>query len=319
MGPKRVVVWILAATLVLGGCTDPSGRVVAEAGGEKIYERQLEQEAAGARARGVPLDTPGTDQLAQFYNRMVRLLIDATLLRQEAERSGVVVPKEEIEREVGAERSKYTSEDDFNLYLDSYRLTLDELRGRVRQARLIEGLWKGIEKQTKVTEEEARAYYEKHRSRFRTPTRATARVLFASGDEQAAEFLRKLRAGEGFEGLAKHAITPDAVLDGAKMEIEEGTLDPVLEAAVFAAPIGQIVGPVKVGELRRYVFRVERRTPSVPLSFVRVHQDVLALVRKEKADRALRELVLRLRKERGFRVLHVYPTLTQEPSPQPTP
>ena len=294
---------LLLAGLLLPGCAQ-GAPAVAEAGGERITERELQQEEAVARVEGTLLAPEGSPELARFYDRTLSDLVDRKLLRQEAERRGLRVPDDYVEAQVAEMRAKYGQEG-FRRLLERYRMTEAEFRRRVRELELVRLLRSEVERSVRISEEEARRYYREHLKEYTEPRRARVRIL-VFGDRQAAERARKdiAAARRSFEDLAPyHRLGTDPQ---AFHEVVAGR-DPDLEPLVFAAPVGRVQGPVKVGALW-LVFRVEQVFPERPRPYEQVRRQVVEEAWREKVRATLEELVQRLRQERGFRVYRTYRT-----------
>jgi len=294
---------LLAALLV--GCTRGPA-VVAEAGREGITQREVEQEVAVARATGVLSADAGSVEQDRFYDRTVQELVDRKLLRQEAERRGLRVPDDYVEAQVAEMRAKYGQEG-FRRLLEQYQMTEDEFRRRTRELELVRLLRSEVEREVRVSEEEARAYYRSHLKEFTTPRRARIRILVFGRREMAERARLDLEQGRrSFQDLASFRLGTDPQ---ARYDVVEGQ-DPQLEPLVFSVPAGRVQGPVRVGALW-VVFRVEEVLPSKARPYEAVRREVVERAYREKVQLTLDALLRRLRQERGFRVHRVF----SSPSP----
>jgi hypothetical protein len=94
-----------------------------------------------------------------------------------------------------------------------------------------------------VSEEEVQAFFEKHREGLRTVT--ISRIVCE--DEAAArKVLARAEAGEPFADLARECSREGStrVAGGYLGTVRRGALAPAVEAPVFAASAGEIVGPL---------------------------------------------------------------------------
>ena len=108
-----------------------------------------------------------------------------------------------------------------------------------------------------VTDVEVKQYYEEHPGDFRRPTQVWLDEILVETREEAGEVRRRLEAGETFADLAALTLRGE----GTELHLHsyEAPLygDLVPEAA--AAPLGQLVGPLKV-QGGYSVFRVKERS-----------------------------------------------------------
>jgi [acyl-carrier-protein] S-malonyltransferase len=135
-----------------------------------------------------------------------------------------------------------------------------------------------------VPEDEVRAYYERNGDLFRRAEVRCIRHVLTGGEEDARIAARRLAAGEGALPL------------GERFELRRGELTGVLEDGVFAAAVGDVVGPVRT-EHGWHVAVVESivAAHSVPYDEVRsaIADELLAAAR----DRAFGEWLARQRRE----------------------
>lgn len=301
----RAAVRFLAvlAVLALSACSGGKGAVVAEAGGEPVYEREVLQEEAIARATGALWDAPDSPGLMKFYDRTVRELADRRLLRQEAERRGLKVPDDYVEAEVQRVRAEAGGPEGFRRLLERYRMTEAELRSRIREVKLVDLLRLEVARSVRVTEADARRYYQEHLDRFSTPARARLRLL-VFGRQEAAEAARRdiERGRRTFRDLAAYRLGLDPE---AYYEVVKGQENPELEHLAFTSPAGRVQGPVRVGSLWA-VYRVERVFPPAAKPFSEVREQVFQQAHEHLTRRAWEDLLQRLRRERGVRIHRTY-------------
>jgi len=117
---------------------------------------------------------------------------------------------------------------------------------------------------------EVEAYYRDHRDEFEIPARATVKVVVldktpAAADtvasEERAEAVREeILDGAAFEEVARResADQGSAAAGGALGIIAPGDMTPPFDSAIFAAPVGEVVGPVKTS-FGYHVLEVQER------------------------------------------------------------
>ena len=298
----RLGTLLVIAMVAYAGCAR-GPQVVAEAGGDRVYEREVLQEEAMARAAGTLADAPDSPGLLRFYDRTVRELVDRKLLRQEAERRGLRVPDEYVEAEVQRIRAQAGGEQGFRQLLERYRMSEADLRARIRELKLVELLRLEVARSVRVTDHVARQYYREHLPEFSIPARARMRLLVFARRQDAEAARRALERGQrSFRELAENyrlGSDPEAYYEVRKGE------DPHLEPLAFSAPVGRLQGPVRVGSVWA-VYRVERLFPPEPKPFPEVRELVLRRAHEQLTRKALEELVQRLRRERGVRIHRTY-------------
>ncbi|MFH6570752.1 peptidylprolyl isomerase [Aeromonas caviae] len=149
-----------------------------------------------------------------------------------------------------------------------------------------------LDKNIKVTEQDAQDYYDQHQDLFQRPERRqVAHILIPFGkDEKAAEqkaeaVLAKAKAGDDFAALAKadSSDTFSAKKGGELDWFEKGVMDPAFEKAAFAlAKAGDLSAVVK-SPFGFHIIKLLGVEPAKTKPFVDVMSDTIARLQSEKA------------------------------------
>jgi hypothetical protein len=165
-----------------------------------------------------------------------------------------------------------------------------------------------------VSEDEMKAFYDRHRNEFASRSTVTFRELVvnlpsvvgtrASTDasrEYDAGLIRfvkaqdRIRAGESFETVAREVSdAPSRTASGAVGPVDPAELADAVRAAVDTLRPGQISAPVRT-ESAYVLLKLESRTPARASSFDAVRSAVRDRMLAGKRDAALNQLVVALR------------------------
>ncbi|MEM7555353.1 MAG: peptidylprolyl isomerase [Cyanobacteria bacterium P01_A01_bin.84] len=86
--------------------------------------------------------------------------------------------------------------------------------------------------------------------------------IIVDNRELAEELQAQIQEGGSFEALAReYSLTDDKLVNGMMGPVSRGTMPDALRAAIDAAKIGDIVGPIQLEE-RFGLFRVEQSLPA---------------------------------------------------------
>src|SRR5918911_1632860 len=107
------------------------------------------------------------------------LQVAAISLQGEAKDEGLKITEKEVQQRFGQlKKQSFQKEKDFQNFLGSSGMTLDDLLFRVRNNLLSDKLRSKIQKGTgKVTEAQIDAYYKKNKARFAQPQRRDLRLV----------------------------------------------------------------------------------------------------------------------------------------------
>lgn len=235
--PILRTVWTALAVLLLLAQT--AGAVVIDGVAAVVNGRVITQsevaEAAAFKER------TGEARGEEARKRALDSLIEKALVEAEAERLGVRVTDEEVEKAIceicdrnSIEREKLpevlkAQGVDFDAYVQEIRSQIQRMKlaGRVLRAKL------------DVSDESLREYYLKNVARFREPDMVRLRHLQARTREEAEAARARVLAGEAFEDVARAVSTGPAAASGGDMGF--------VPVDSLAAPVRRAVDPVEPG------------------------------------------------------------------------
>ncbi len=123
--------------------------------------------------------------------------------------------------------------------------------------------------EAKVTEEEARAYYEENPQKYMTDGTAHASHILTETEEQSLAAKAEIEAGEKTfaEAAQAYSTCPSKAQGGDLGTFTKGQMVPEFEKAVFEAEeLGKVIGPVKT-QFGYHLIRVDELNDSGKMSF----------------------------------------------------
>ena len=250
------------------------------------FKTQCKQEYEGLR-----------DQVLQF-------LISAQWFEQEGADQGIKVTDAEVKTQFDKiKKQSFPKDADFQKFLVSsgqqesdlmYRVKIDTLTNKLRTK-----ITKGKDK---VAPAQIAAYYNKNKARFAQPEKRDLRIVLtkatAAGKAQAEKALAALKGGQSFKAVAKkYSIDQASKAQGGVLSaVAKGQQEKALDAAVFAAKKGQLVGPVKT-QFGYYVFKVQKITPASQQTLVQATPTIKQLLASQNQQKALDAFVKTFQKK----------------------
>jgi parvulin-like peptidyl-prolyl cis-trans isomerase-like protein len=162
---------------------------------------------------------------------------------------------------------------------------------------------KAIAPDVKVTDADARQYYEANKKEFTFAAFYTLASIGFRTTAAAQAAFDKLKAGADFNWMKANA--PDQLAPGEDTLALDGT---VSDAAIPKELANALAG-AKAGDLRLYgagkqqhVIVVKQVTPPKPQDFEAVRSDILARVQMEKMNKAIQDVAAKIRKARTVKV-----------------
>jgi len=246
------------------------------------FKAQCKQEYEGLR-----------DQVLQF-------LISAEWIQNEANDRDVKVSESEVNKQFQqTKKQSFPKEKDYQKFLKDSGMTQEDILFRVRLDTLSNKLREKVTKgKDKVTNEEIQAYYNKNKSRFAQPERRDLRIVLTKNKAKADQARAEIAGGASFKTVAKKYSIDQASKSqgGVLLAVAKGQQEKALDAAVFKAKKGQLVGPIKT-QFGYYVFKVQKVTPASQQSLKQAEQTIKQLLASQNQQKALDGFVKDFRKK----------------------
>jgi len=257
----------------IGNPSVPSGDVAviedAPEGLGTITEAQLRHSIviAAASAQGKPVPKPGDEKYDELKEKALGELFDSIWIQGQAEEMGFSVTPKEVAAELKKLKSQaFKTEKQYTEFLKESHYTQKDVDERVKVQILSSKIQEQIgEEEATPSSGEIKDYYEAAKSsQFTTPESRDVRTIGSKDRakvEEAKAKLLKDDSPKSWERVAKkYSSEATKGSGGLQAGLTEGRLPEPLDAAVFAAPQGQVEGPIK-GKVNYSVFEVMKISP----------------------------------------------------------
>ncbi len=268
---------------------------------EAKFHRALLQAASQEQAKSIP--KPGTKKYEELKEKALGEVLDSIWIQGQAAEMGISVSKKEIAEELAKlKKQAFKTEEEYKEFLKEAHFTITDVNERVT----IQILSKEIQEQ--ITEEapqpskaEIENYYEAAKSsQYTTGETREIRVIKNKDKakvEEAKAALTKDDSTKSWAKVAKKYSTDTTKSSGGlQAGVTEEQLAEPLGAAVFAAPQGEVEGPLK--EATTYtVYEVMKITPEKVQSLDETKSQISA----QLAEQAKQETFARFVRNYGTR------------------
>ncbi len=225
-------------------------------------------------------------------------LIKDKLILSEANRLGIKVRPELVDKRLEQVKAKYGSEQEFMDALIRNGATISDLRKKIiEQYKIQFVIDREVRSKIYISPKEVTDYYEKHKDEFRRKERVNLQSIFISfgNDKKAArakaeEALRELKAGADFlDVVEKYSDAPSVGI------VEKGQLLPEVEDIVFNLKENKI-SPIIEVKTGFFIFNLKGRIPARVASLREVKDNISSILYKQKFKKRLDEWIDRLKK-----------------------
>jgi foldase protein PrsA len=291
---------------------------------------------AGKR-QSAPKPTPGqpkpTDaqfkaQCKQEYeglrDQVMQFLVSADWIQGEANDLGIKLTDAEVQKQFQKQKKQsFPKEADFQKFLKSSGMNLDDLKFRVRVQALSDKLRTKVTKcKDTVTQAQIADYYNKNKSRFAQPERRDLRIVLTKTKAKADQARAALKSGQSFKSVAKkYSIDQASKNQGGKLlAVAKGQQEKALDTAIFKAKKNQLTGPVKT-QFGYYVFDVSKITPASQQTLAQAKATIKQTLASQNQQKALDSFVKSFRKRWKAKTdcRDGYRTQDCKNAPKPTP
>jgi foldase protein PrsA len=280
---RRLVAVLLGAALLLlligsfafgdvgaPGVPDGAAAVVEDAPDGEItdeeFQRSLEQAAFNLNLQEVP---PEDDpQFEQVEQSAISNLIQTRWVRGEAQERGIEVTERDVDvafdqiirEQLGGPKGleRFLKEAPFTEDEVREVAELTEISNRLQADALGEG-------PPPVDPELVQNFYDQNQDQFTSPESRDVREILNADEAKVVDARAQLERDDSpksWDEVAAEFSTDDATKNqgGLRRGVVEGQSDPALEAEIFAAPEGELVGPFET-ETGFHLIQVESITP----------------------------------------------------------
>lgn len=280
------------------------GTAVAMVNGTAITPRQLEDElnrllmSQNAHA--------GIDSKKKDEMRKIALdeLVVRELAYQKAKSSGVSIDPLQVVAETRRIRNRYHTKKSFADALTAEGITEQQLRERVERDLMLKKIFQlEIADRAKVTEAEARQYYETNKEKFVVPESVQFKGILikvgSGGDVEAKrridELAAKLKNGSDFGELAyKYSEDDYRVMGGDYGSVHRGQLPADWEQVVFAQKPGVLSAPFKTS-LGWHIALVTSKQPTHQLIYAEVADKIRTALSQQRQKQRRDDFIAALR------------------------
>ena len=253
--------------------------------------KALPQPAKGQpKTTDAQLKTQCKTEYTALRDQVLQLLISFRWIEGEAKDLGVKVTDAEVKKQFDTQKkASFPKDADYQKFLKDSGQSQDDIMLRVKLDVLSNKIREKVTKgKDKVTDAEIAKYYNANKSRFSQPERRDLLVVLTKTQAKAQQAKDAISGGQSFASVAKkYSIDQASKSQGGKLAgVAKGQQEKALDAAVFGARKGVLVGPVKT-QFGYYVFKVTKVTDASQQSLAQAKPTIKQLLASQKQQKAL--------------------------------
>jgi len=247
-------------------------------------------------------------QLPAIRKEVLENLINRTLLFQESVKQGVKVDDKLIKKQLADMKKRYDNAADFEKKLDEANLTEKDLKKQILVGMAVQKLidQKFVQK-IKITDEEAKTYYEANIQRFSQPEQVKASHILIKVDPKAdkaktaeakakiEKIQKKIKDGGDFAALAKEfSEGPSAPKGGDLGYFGPGRMVKPFETAAFGMKPDEVSDIVKT-RFGYHLIKVTDKKAAKQITFDEVQDKLKQFLKQQKVQKEVETYLKQLK------------------------
>lgn len=261
----KVVAGVALGAVLLAGCGKGPEGVVATVNGENITNEAFEEYYKANRTQAIAIygqdflkeeGPEGKETMDQVLREnSLKSLEQLEMIRQDAEKHGVKISDEDVNKKYQEAVTQSGGEEAFNKELQNQHITAETFKGFLKNQLLMEAYTKKLYETLTPKGEELKKYFEEHKDDIKE---VKASHILVADEAKAKELKKQLDEGADFATLAKeNSQDPGSAENGGDLGFftKDAMVKPFADKA-FSMEKGEISDPVKT-DYGYHIIKVE--------------------------------------------------------------
>lgn len=290
--------------VVLFAASSYAQEVVATVNGTSLTQKDLDAELD----RLIPTITfhrsVSNEKRKFYYDQALQELINRELQYQDALARNMKPEKEKLDAQMERIRNKFKTPEEYKAASEKEGLSEENVRARIEKNMMIQTVFSDtVTAKVKVSDEEAKKYYESNAARFKQPEGVKLRLISTKDEKKAQDILAMLKSGDDFGEIA-YNMSEDSyrAQKGDIGYMHKGRMVPDIEQAAFKLKIGETSGVINA-ENTWFIIKLEDRKPEHQLPFEEVRDKLKKDLEKERTKELNNKWIADLRAKAKIEVL----------------
>ena len=297
---------------------------VAVVGGDTItkvsYNQTLDQAKRSYTAQNKPVPKPGTATYGAVRSQIILFLVERSEYTQKAKDLGITVSDKDVEARLNQIKQQYFGagatpgskpktqaqiDKLYNQQLKAQGLTDKDVKDGIQAQLIREKISENVTKDVKVSDSDAKKYYDDHKSQYQQPAQPESRDvrhILVKSHAAALAVYSKLKAGGDFSKLAlKYSIDPSKTTGGRLTVCKEKTVSCPLktvapfEKAAFALAKPNDLTTVVESDFGYHIIQLIEKRPAGVVPFADAKEKIANFLKQKQSQEKVQGHIQELR------------------------
>ena len=295
---KILIVAALILILTLSGCSGSTGadKILANVNGADITESQFNQRY-NIIAGQYDFDPKNTEHMAyqkELKDQILNSMIDEAVLLEEAAKRGLTVSEDEINEEIAMYKSSFSSQQEFENYLNQYlKLKEDEFKLILKNDLIVSKLYYEVTENINSSASSAREYFDNNKELFARGEEASATHILVETEAEAKKIIQEIQGGADMNQLAaEKSIDQTAKSNFGELGwFGKGRMVPEFENVVFAMEPGELYPEPVKSQFGYHVIRLNDKSGAEDVTFSDVEEEISFYLIEEERNKVFVEFI----------------------------
>ena len=298
----RIVLSVMM--VILFAASAYAEEVVATVNGTSLTQKDLDAELDRLIPKITFHRSVPNEKRKFYYDQALQELINRELQYQDAVARNMKPEKEKLDAQMEKIRNKFKTPEEYRAALEKEGLSEEKVRARVEKEMMIQAVFSDtVTAKARVSDEEAKKYYDKNAARFKQPEGVKLRLISTKDEKKARDILAMLKSGDDFGEIA-YNMSEDSyrVKSGDIGYMHKGRMVPEIEDAAFKLKIGETSDVINA-EDTWFIIKLEDKKPEHQMSFEEVRDKLKKDLEKERIQELKDKWIADLRAKAKIEVL----------------
>ncbi len=284
--------------LFISNSADPAAATV---NGVAVSETEVETQLTAIKEQQPQLfeGEAGKEQEDRYREQILTFLINAELIKQEAERVGIKVSDKDINDRLKEVRDLFPDKSQFEQALQEQNLNEEGLKEQIHEQLVSDQMMERVTKDIKITSKDRQDYYDQNTEQFVEPEQRRWSQIMVSKKADADKLLKEINEGADFSETAKSDSEDEQSAPNGGDIGWAGVSDfpPEISEAIDGLEIGEVSEVIASGDDAFLIFKYEEFKEEKQLEFSEVKDQIGEILKSNEQQEKFSELIERLNKE----------------------